>query len=317
MNKLAIMTEMNKAFYKVSFTAKKYSPEILVVAGIVGGVTSAVLACRATLKVQDVLAESKEVIDQIHDCAADQGLIESGRYSEEEARKDLMIQYTRTGLQVARMYAPAVVLGSLSIGCMITSHNILQKRNLALAAAYATMERGFKEYRGRVLERFGDAVDKELLYGVKAEKIEETVTDPETGKKKKVKKTVEVIDELSSPYAKFFDETSRYYERNPQYNMMFLTGRQQYLNDKLRAQGYLFLNDVYQELGFEPTKAGQVVGWIYDPASDGHGDNYVDLGIYSVNRKKNQDFIDGYEPSVILDFNVAGNILNRVVLEDI
>lgn len=311
MKKLEIVEKFNHAFYKTKFNMKKHSPEILIAIGIVGSVTSAILACRATLKVNDVLEESEEVISHIHHEEKKEIL------SESEARKELAIQYVRTGANVAQLYAPSVIIGTISIGCLIGSHRILQKRNMALAAAYTAVDRSFKEYRGRVSERYGEDAEKEIFYGVKSEKVEEIVIDEKTGKEKKVKKKVDVVDGLSNPYARYFDKTSRYYESNADYNLMFLNGRQQYLNDKLRAQGYMFLNEVLQELGFEPTKAGQVVGWIYDPSSDGQKDGYIDFGIYTVNRKVTKDFRDGYEPTVVLDFNVDGVIINNLAMAEV
>ena len=102
-------------------------------------------------------------------------------YTQDDGNKDLAIVYTQTALKVAKVYAPAVILGGLSITAILTSKNILRKRNIALAAAYTAVDKSFKEYRGRVVERFGKELDKELRYNIKAKDVEETVTD-EKGK---------------------------------------------------------------------------------------------------------------------------------------
>lgn len=312
MNKLAIMNKASNLMGKTGLKLKKYSPEILVVAGVVGTVASAVMACQATLKVNEVLEKSKKQIDSIHECAADASLVESGEYSPEDTKKDLAIVYAQTGLQFAKLYGPAVILGVLSITSILASNNILRKRNIALGAAYATLDQSFKDYRKRVVDRFGEAVDRELKYNIKAQKVEEMETDPETGKQKKVKKTIEVSDgQFVSPYARFFDESSRYFEKNPELNLMFLRAEQNFANDRLKARGYVFLNEIYERLGIPTTKAGQVVGWIYDP-KNGKGDNYIDFGIYDMNREKVRDFVNGYERVILLDFNVDGDILNEI-----
>ena len=309
----AIMKTVNGTVNKIGFNFKKYSPEILVVSGVVGVVTSAVMACRATIKASEIVKETKQNLDMIHDCAADEGLRESGKYTEEDKRHDLVIQYTQTSLKLAKVYAPAVILGALSITSILASNNILRKRNVALAAAYATLDRGFKEYRNRVIEKLGEAADREFKYGVRKEKIETTVIDEETGKEKKVKETVEVTDyDGTSQYARFFDECSECWEKNAERNLAFLLAQQNYANDKLRAKGYLFLNDVYDMLGLAPSQAGQCVGWIYDPENPNHkGNNYVDFGIHNIHRKENRKFVNGYERSILLDFNVDGDILNH------
>ena len=300
---------MSKVLGKTGFKLRKHSPEILAVTGVVGIVTSAVMACKATTKASAILDETKEQLDAIHKCSEDQEMIESGKYTEEDKKKDLTITYVQTGVKLAKLYGPSVVLGALSIGCMLTSNNILRKRNVALAAAYTTLDTSFKKYRGRVVEKFGDAVDKELKYGIQKKKIDTIETDPETGKEKKVKKTVDVVEGVDgcSEYARFFDDGCTGWEKDSEMNLMFLRAQQQYANDLLISRGYLFLNEVYNMLGIQITKAGQVVGWVYDPENPNF-QNYVDFGIYDINKPKNRDFVNGYERTVLLDFNVDGNI---------
>lgn len=313
MKKLAIVNTMTTGFHKTGLKLKKHSPEILVAAGVIGTVASAVMACKATLKLNDILEDTKEQVNCIHDGMND-GAVNGHEYSVEDGKKDLTIVYTQTAVKVAKLYAPSVALGVLSITSILASNNILRKRNVALAAAYTTIDKSFKEYRNRVIERFGKEVDHELKYNIKKQKVEETVTDPETGKEKKVKKTIDVAGpELASPYARFYDDGCTSWEKDPEANLFFLRAEQNLANDRLRARGYLFLNEVYERLGIPTTKAGQVVGWIYDPENPDHqGDNYVDFGIYDINREKSRDFVNGYERVILLDFNVDGDILDQI-----
>ena len=303
MNK-SIINSLSRTFHKVGFKVKKHSPEILIVAGVAGTITSAVMACKATTKLSDILDNAKEDIDKIHE-GIETGEIMGVSYPAEDGKKDLSITYIQTGLKVAKLYAPSVALGVLSLTAVIASNNILRKRNIALAAAYATIDKSFKEYRGRVVERFGKELDRELRYNIKAKEIEETVVDEKTGKEKKVKKTVNVVDPNTySDYARIYDCGNIGWSKDPEQNLMFLRRQQEYFNDKLKAQGYLFLNEVYESLGFQKTKAGQMVGWTYDEEHP-NGDNFVDFGIYD-----SASFVNGYERSIILDFNVDGVILD-------
>ena len=309
MKKLEIINSLSKTFNKVGFQIKKHSPEIFVVAGVAGIVVSAIMACKATTKVSDILSSTKENVDQIHDCMGDESLAED--YSPEDGKKDLAIVYVQTGIKLAKLYAPSVLLGALSITSILTSNNILRKRNMALAAAYATVDKSFKEYRNRVVERFGKEIDHELKYNIKAKKFEETIVD-ENGKEKKVKTTINIADPNTySDYARFFDEACLSWDKDSEYNLMFLRAQQQYANDLLNSKGHLFLNEVYDMLGIPRTKAGQVVGWVYD-SKHPVGDNYVDFGIYDVCRDSARDFVNGYERSILLDFNVDGPILELI-----
>lgn len=299
------MDNITRAFHKVGFTLKKHSPEILVVAGTVGVVASTVMACKATTKLSTVLEKSKNDVETIHAYVEDNGFSEE--YTEEDSKKDLAIVYTKTGVELVKLYAPSVVLGVASLAAILTSHKILRGRNIALAAAYATVDKGFKEYRERLIERFGGELDKELKYNIKAKEIEEVVTD-EKGEERVVKTIVDTATiEDYSAYARVFDETCLGWTKDAEYNMMFLKQVQNNANLILKREGYIYLNDVYKMLGFDPTKAGQVVGWMYDPNGE-LGDNYIDFGIFNIHSEAKRLFINGLERSIILDFNVDGNI---------
>ena len=310
----AIVSSFANVFGGVGGKLQKHSPEILMGLGIVGTVATTVVACKATVKVNDILEDSKETIDKIHG-AVDGTLATTEEYTEKDAQKDLSIVYIQTGWKLAKLYAPAIGLGVLSIGCMLTSHGIMKKRNIALAAAYTAIDSSFKDYRKRVVERFGQAVDRELKYNLKAQKITETVTD-EDGKEKKVKKDAMVLEDPSSysDYARFFDDGCENWEKDAEMNLMFLNAQQRYANELLISHGQLFLNEVYDMLGIPRTKAGQVVGWIYDPEHklEGERDNYVDFGIFDIYRQTKRDFVNGYENVILLDFNVDGNIWDLI-----
>lgn len=312
MKKLEIMNTLSRKFGKTGLKLKKHSPEILVGVGIVGVVSSTIMACKATTKLDEVLAEPKDKIEKIHELMENPDMVPEGKeYTEEDGKKDLTIMYTQSAIKVIRLYAPAVALGTLSIAAILGGHHILRKRNVALAAAYATTDKSFKDYRGRVIERFGAELDKELKYNIKAAEVEETVVD-EKGKEKKVKNTVNVADpNVYSEYSKFFDESCPGFTKDPEYNLMFLKDQQRYANDLLKAKGYLFLNDVYEMLGIPRTQAGQIVGWIYDEKNP-IGDNFVDFGIYDIHKEANRDFVNGYERVILLDFNVDGDILDMI-----
>ena len=114
--------------------------------------------------------------------------------------------------------------------------------------------------------------------------------------------------ETVSQYARFFDESCPGWRRDAQWNLMYLREQQNYANRLLKKQRYLFLNDVYKLLGMPATKAGQIVGWIYEE-NDTLGDNHVDFGLMDENHKV---IVNGFEGSILLDFNVDGEIISRL-----
>ena len=297
--------KLMKTYKKVELKAIKHSPEILAGVGVVGVVGSLVLACKATTKLSDILEESKEQLDKIKEVAVDPAYEE--KYSQDDAKKDTTITYVQTAMKVTKLYAPSVILCAGSLGCLLASNNMLKKRNAALSAAYMTIDKSFKEYRKRVADRFGDEVEKEIRYNIKAAEVVTGVD--ENGKP--VTETIKQVDDPNSysDYARFFDESCAAWQNDAEYNLTFLKAQQQYANDLLKARGRLFLNEVYRMLGIDETKAGQVVGWVYNPDNP-TGDNFVDFGIYNMQRERVRAFVNGYEPNILLDFNVDGVIWN-------
>lgn len=304
-----LLNKLGAPVNKVAFACKKHSPEILIVAGCVGVVTSTIMACKATTKLSTLLEETKETAKTIHETVERAENVHDVIYSKDDAQSDLRIVYTQSAVKVAKLYAPAVILGTLSLASIVTSNTILRKRASALAAAYAAIDTSFKEYRGRVVDRFGAEVDHELRHNIQSKEIEKTIVDGK-GKEKTVTETIKVADpNLTSDYAVYFtSQTSAYFEENWDYNMSFIKAREAYYNTMLPIKQVITLNEVLESLGMEQTKAGMVVGWMYDK-NNTESDNYIDFRVNEVYLENG----DGtYQKTITLDFNVDGNIFTRL-----
>ena len=311
MEKTEIISTINRFVGKTSLQLSKHSPIILVVAGIGTGIGAAVLACKATLKVNEVTEESKETIDRIH-AAVEKGQTETGKeYSAEDGKKDLTIVYGQTAIKFVKLYGPSIALGAIAITSTLAGYNILNKRYAATVAAYTVLDKSFKDYRGRVATRFGADIERELRYNIKAIDVDEVIVN-EDGSETIVTKSEKQIDlDTMSDYSRFFDEFALGFEKNnPDYNFMFLKKQQCYANNRLQSQGHLFLNEVFDMLGMDRTPIGSVVGWIYDP-KDHTRDNFVDFG-FDVNNSNHRDFVNGREPAILLEFNVDGPIFELI-----
>lgn len=278
-----------------SVVFKKYSPEILTGIGVVGTITSTVLASRATLHLETNVDFHKAEVDFIKD------QLHSGDISANEYQKGLVKIHLATATRLARLYGPAVTLGVASIGCLLGAHGIMKKRNVALAAAYKTVEQSFSEYRKRVVDELGEEKDRDFRFPSRDVEVKNEETGETTTRKV-------VSPEDVSGYAKFFDEFNSNWKNNAEMNLFFLKCKQSYLNDLLQARGHVFLNEVYDELGMERTKQGAVVGWVIGK----DGDNYIDFGMYNSEREMARHFINGNEASILLDFNVDGVILDKI-----
>ena len=292
---------------------KKYSPEILTAAGVIGTVGSTVLACKATLKVEDILDEAKKksnLINAVHD-----GEIEVyAEYTDKDYSKDLLVNRTQTAVKLIKLYGPAISLGALSITAILGGQHILRKRNVAVMAAYKLCEESFNNYRSRVKDELGEEKDRQFYYGMTEETVKDKVKSKD-GKTKTVTKKVEKApDHLYSQYARFFDEANINWDKSPEQNMYFLKMVQNQMNDKLKARGHVFLNEVYDALGFDRSEAGQLVGWVWnnDNTAMEAGDGYIDFGIFDGNDCAKRAFVNGDERSILLDFNIDGMIYDLI-----
>ena len=308
---------------KVKFQAVKYSPEICLVLGVGTGIATVVTACRATLK-------ADEVLDQLED---EKGRIETAtveaeekgiEYTEKDKNRDMTIAYTHAAVGFLKLYGPTIALGAISAGFIFCSYGIMRKRNLGLIAAYKALDDGFRKYRARAVERFGEDVDYELATGVKKNKVMVKDVDPETGEVKTEKKEVSTIDEVAMEDPSNYDRVfARGLSRNctsydPYVNEAFLLGQQTHWTHMLQTRGYVFLSEVYEALGFPVTQASRHVGWILDPADPDKSQKKVSFGVIERLYLKDGDYVHPtgkIEPSYVdsgyyLTFNIDGIIWN-------
>lgn len=291
---------------RAGLIAKKFSPEILIGVGVVSIVAGTVMTVKATLKVEEVLEKSNEELAMIEEGIE---MLDPEEYSEEDVKKDKIIVKTQRAVALVKLYSPAIGVTTIGIVAMLGAHRIVKKRNVALIFAYKGMEKAFEEYRVRVIEEFGEEVERRFKHGIIVEEVEEKQLNEETGRNRTVKVEKETISDGYSVYAKFFDELNPNYVKNSEYNLMFLRAQQQFATDLLRSRGHVFLNEVYKSLGIPHTGEGALVGWVL-----GNGDNYVDFGLYDTRGKARGpiDFVNGNEPAVLLDFNVDGLIYDKI-----
>ena len=303
---------------KVKLATIKHSPEILLAAGIISGAAALVFAVKETLKAEEILDQHNDKIIKIADArAAVEGTEDEGEYTEDDVKKDKVRAYMQTGWEFAKLYAPTALFAGLSLTCILTSHGIMRKRNLALAASLSLVQKAFDEYRGRVVRDLGPTMDEHFLYDTVEKVTEKEVTD-ENGKTKKVKEKT-LVPTKTSVYSRFFDEANDNFEKDGCANYRFVRSQMLYLQQKLIANGYLFLNDVYKALGFPITIAGQSAGWIYD--FNNRDNTIIRFRGFDEKEVNNSPvvmaFMNGYERNCLIDFeNIRNDILTDIQLVD-
>lgn len=309
------------AFNTISFVVRKHAPEILLGAGTVGVIAGSVLACKATLKLEDIIDDTKEMVECAHDIRDGKVKLKEGvTFTEKDYRMEIASAYGICARKILCVYAPAVIVGTLSIASFFGSHKMMRRRYIELGAAYTTLATQFKDYRKRVAGEFGEEKERQLYSGTTIQKIKEKVTDPETGKTKTVTKEVETpLDETpldETIRVVFCQETSPEWTNDPEYCWCFLKNTQRFYNERLKAErrGRIILNDIRDELGLPKTKAGYRYGWKYEK-NNPDGDNMIDFGIRELtvssdNSDEVNEIIKANKYSKIyeLNFNCDGDV---------
>lgn len=289
-----------KHLNSAKFKAEKHSPEILVGVGLVMFASTIACTIKGTMIASESLAEAQDIFD--------------GEPSETQ-KHDTVI---KTAGALTRAYLPAVVCGTASVGCFVYSNAIMRKRVVSVAAAYASLDAGFQEYRDRVIEKYGESADQNLKYGVEYKKVKTTETDPETGKKSKKTELVPVIDGCS-PFGVYFkpeyeikklDKTVKNlnWQSNDLFNLTFIKAQLAWFNSKLDRGERVYLNEVLKGLGIpeEDYPDARAIGWL--PSGQG-GDGYIRFNAY--NPASSEEFLVTEDNWVLLDFNTDGVILYK------
>ena len=275
---------------RAGLVLSKHAPTILTAAGTAGFIGTTILASKATLKVEETVAEETALLVKVHEAH------EAGKLEDKDALHDKVVLYTRMTTKLAKLYAPALILGAASIVSLATGHGIMLKRNASLAAAYAAVDQAFKTYKKKVESKFGkDAVIDALI----------STTEEDLTKNELTMEAIAAVDGVS-PYGVIFDETNNNWSADEGLSMLHLKCQQQYANDILQTRGHIFLNEVYKMLGFPHTPAGAVTGWV-----KGNGDDFVDFNIFE-GTFEGEDDKGRTVTKWALDFNVDGVMYDKI-----
>lgn len=288
-----------KTLSQAKFWASRHASDLLLGAGVAGFGATCAFVAKGAVKVHKE-TESYKGYMAFCDAALEEDLepeqLEFVTRERKEAKR-IVIRETVKSL------APAAGFGVFTLGCFTGGHIILKKRNVALVAAYKVIDEGFKTYRRNVVSELGEEADYRFKNSVKI--FEEKVTEVgEDGKKHKVKKKVEVIDEEPSGYSFIYDDrhcvmpvTNSIVVRD---NLMIAENS---ANVVLKSRGYITLNEVLRSIGLHETSAGQIVGW----QTKGDGDGFVRFNIQQIRTSMDEDGL-----AFLIDFNVDGPIYQDI-----
>lgn len=310
---------VTRAMSKLWLRTKKSSPEICVVSGIVCGGAALVMVGVRTWKKKDDLQKDislvKDRMDTIKGAKENnnQELVKS-------ERKELVKQGGTLAKDLVKTYWVPALLGVGSAGLIWGGRTMLRRELSAVTSAYALLMESYKQYRQRVIDDVGIEKDQEYMHGIKMV----DAVDEKTGEV--TRRAIVDKSKSISPYSvwwcegEFDDETGEWIWRNGMWrdnalmNESTLRCVQNAANDYLKANGFVFLNQVREMLGLPPTREGQIVGWTLCG-----GDGYIDFGVFPSKQHPlekivpvNRLFLDKKTCNALLDFNVDGPILGAL-----
>ena len=207
---------------QIGYFLKRNMPTILSIGAAVGVVVSNILtnkaSIRATLKVDEV-----------------------------EKKKHRELTFIEEIKVVAPIYAPSIVVGAATIGCIFGSNFLNKKQLAALAGAMSILQANFKRYREEVVREVGEEKEEEIWKAVK-EPATKTISEQES---------------------KFVDTTGLTFFIDSLTDEGFYTDKSTVesailkLNRKLALSPNqtVTLNAFRHDLELHPTNFGNIVGW--------------------------------------------------------
>lgn len=265
-----------KFFTNVKTSLAKHSPGILIGIGVVGMVTSTILAVRATPKAIELLEEEKARQNyEICKEARDRGL---DTCEEIEHLKPLDAVKTTW-----KCYLPAAVIGVTSIACIIGGNSVNTRRNAALGAAYKISETALAEYREKVIETIGERKEREVREKVGKERLDKHPITPGTEIIYTDKGNTLFLEPLSGRY--FYSDVDHINRVVNELNARMYHG----------IGGYVSLNEFYDEINvpeLSHTSIGDDIGWNVNG-----GTGLIDID-FSAHRASND------KPCFVLDYLV-------------
>lgn len=293
---------------KIGFLAKKHSPEILLVVGIAAVVGGTILACKATLKAKDIVDKYNGDLDAIDHATETAEMDSTVVYTNGDREKDTNIAKVQTAVGLLKAYAIPTILVVAGVTCLVSSHKILKGRQLAILAAYKSLEELLSVYRKRVKEEIGEDKENECFIGAKniGSKIF-NVKNAETGEEETQNCNTYDLSNVGGIYHRIFDANNPRWSSFPGYNATFCKCVENTANNELRMKGFVILGDVLDKLGYKRTPESLITGWRLNAET---GDGFVDFGLEKeINRAAMKA---GQDHEIVLEFNIDGTIWDKI-----
>lgn len=251
-----LMSAIDKAFT----WADEHQRELFLGTQIVGTIMTGILCYKAGTKAEDILEKHKEKMETID-------------IEDKEARKNETIDTVK---DMAPIIVPPLVTGVMTIGCAIGGYKASTKQIAALSAAYALSEKALNEYTAKATELLGKKKAQDVKDAVCADHVRH---DPPSGK--------EIYITGSGETLCYDDYSGRYFKSDPETIRKVVND----INEQLRDDYYVSLNEFYAGLNLANVKLGDDLGFCID-------DGYLNLSFSATLTENNT-------PCLVLNYDVS------------
>lgn len=209
------------------------SAAILTGTGIVGTVTTAVLAGRAGFKSYALILERQ--------------LDANAAAAEEDSGAEEAELSTFQKVKIVwPLYVPPVASGITTIGSIFFSHRISASKSASLVAAYGLSEKAFQEYKTKVIEKLGDKKEDALRDEIAQDRV--TANPPQE---------TQIIMVAGGDVVCYDSHNGRYFKSS----MEALKQAENEINKEILQDGYASLSSFYDKIGLDSTEYSNNVGW--------------------------------------------------------
>ena len=148
---------------------------------------------------------------------------------------------------VWKCYIPTAVSCLITVGSIVAVNSIHQRRNAALAGLYSLAQTTLKEYKDKVIEIIGENKERKIRDEVDADRV---LQNPPSN----------VILTGSGDVLCYDSLTGRYFASDIEKIRRIVNE----LNKELLTAMFIPLNDLFYELGLDPTELGNDLGFDID-----------------------------------------------------
>ena len=315
---------LKNVLFKIGCQIKAHRSEIAITGGALALVGAVGFGIKSGMEIVPILDERKAKVERYEAALNKEDEDEVAKkceeyfdeeYDEEDYDHDVALANKECFLGISKKLLVPLSLMGLAGTLFVYGYVEEKKHSAILAGALASTQTAFTAYRERVKTYVGEEKEEFIYRGGKkvvekdedGNEVEKEIIETNDGRQLGLKS----IDRC-------FDESNENWVDGSDWNRDFLFRVQEEMNRLLQDRcengiGVVFLNEVYEALGYDKTADGNILGWYYEYGNDSAHNHkgVIDFGLGCPDTAARL-FMNGYEKNVWLRFNVDGDMIDLI-----